>query len=71
MTARRDVMLPYLRKFDIAYSDIILADPELRTKTARRHHTAFDLAIKLFPASELAWQENARILTYLILVLIL
>ena len=71
MAARRDVMLPYLRKFDIAYSDIILADPELRTKTARRHHTAFDVAIKLFPASEDAFQENARILTYLVLTALL
>lgn len=71
MTARRDVMHPYLRKIDIAYSDMLLDDITLEKPKTRRHHAAFGIAIRLFPASELAWQENARILTYLILVLVL
>lgn len=71
MTAQRDVMHPYLRKIDTAYSERLLDDIMLEKPETRRHHAAFGVAIQLFPASELAWQENARILTYLILVLIL
>ena len=71
MTARRDVMHPYLRKFDIAYSEMILDDALLSAERTRRHHSAFSVAIGLFPASDDVFQENARILTYLLLTALL
>ena len=71
MTAQKDVMHPYLRKIDIAYSDRLLDDFNLEKASTRRHRAAFDIAIRIFPASNDAFTENARIITYLLLLLFL
>ena len=67
MTKKIDVMHPYLRKIDIAYSDRILDDVELSKPSTKRHHRAFSIAIKLFPASDIGIVENLRIITYVVL----
>ena len=71
MTANKDVMHPYLRKIDIAYSERIMDDMTLVKASSRRHHRAFGIAIKLFPASDISFVENARIITYLILMILI